>query len=104
MPFYEDYTTSDEERHRRPEEHRRAPGRHADGGGLPARSSSNQTPWIHLDIAGTAYLDNESAWQAKGPTGTPVRAFVALVEAPGLRQDDQAGTHPNGARGTEVSV
>lgn len=38
------------------------------------------TPWVHLDIAGTAYLDNESAWQAKGPTGTPVRAFIALVE------------------------
>ena len=37
-------------------------------------------PWIHLDIAGTAYLDNESAFLAKGPTGTPVRAFVALVE------------------------
>lgn len=39
-----------------------------------------ETPWIHLDIAGTAYLDGESAWQAKGPTGTPVRAFVSLVE------------------------
>jgi leucyl aminopeptidase len=37
-------------------------------------------PWIHLDIAGTAYLDGESSFQAKGPTGTPVRAFVALVE------------------------
>ena len=40
----------------------------------------DETPWIHLDIAGTAYLDNESAWQAKGPTGTPVRALVSLVE------------------------
>ncbi len=40
----------------------------------------SETPWIHLDIAGTAYLDGESAWQAKGPTGTPVRAFVSLVE------------------------
>jgi leucyl aminopeptidase len=40
----------------------------------------DDTPWLHLDIAGTAYLDNESAWQAKGPTGTPVRAFVSLVE------------------------
>lgn len=40
----------------------------------------DKTPWIHLDIAGTAYLDGESAWQAKGPTGTPVRAFVSLVE------------------------
>ena len=38
-------------------------------------------PWIHLDIAGTAYLDSESSFQAKGPTGTPVRAFVAIVEA-----------------------
>jgi leucyl aminopeptidase len=40
----------------------------------------NDTPWIHVDIAGTAYLDGESAWQAKGPTGTPVRAFVSLIE------------------------
>lgn len=40
-----------------------------------------ETPWVHLDVAGTAYLENESAWQAKGPTGTPVRAFVSLAEA-----------------------
>lgn len=39
------------------------------------------TPWIHVDIAGTAYLDAESAWQAKGPTGIPVRTFVTLTEA-----------------------
>ena len=38
-------------------------------------------PWIHLDIAGTAYLDSESSFAAKGPTGTPIRAFVAIVEA-----------------------
>ncbi len=39
-----------------------------------------ETPWIHLDVAGTAYLDSESAFLAKGPTGTPVRALVSLVE------------------------
>jgi leucyl aminopeptidase len=44
------------------------------------KAFAGETPWVHLDIAGTAYLDGESAWQAKGPTGTPVRAFVALVE------------------------
>ena len=44
------------------------------------RTFVGDTPWLHLDVAGTAYLDNESAWQAKGPTGTPVRALVALVE------------------------
>jgi leucyl aminopeptidase len=37
-------------------------------------------PWIHLDIAGTAYTDAETAFLAKGPTGYPVRAFVALAE------------------------
>jgi leucyl aminopeptidase len=44
------------------------------------KSFVDKTPWIHLDIAGTAYLDNESAWQAKGPTGTPIRAIVSFVE------------------------
>ena len=38
------------------------------------------TPWIHLDIAGTAYLDGASSFAAKGPTGVPVRAFLALAE------------------------
>jgi leucyl aminopeptidase len=38
-------------------------------------------PWIHLDIAGTAYTDKEQPYQAKGPTGLPVRALVAYVEA-----------------------
>lgn len=37
-------------------------------------------PWIHLDIAGTAYTDAETSFLAKGPTGYPVRALVAYVE------------------------
>jgi leucyl aminopeptidase len=40
----------------------------------------DQTPWVHLDIAGTAYLDRASAWSAKGPTGAPVRAMLALAD------------------------
>jgi leucyl aminopeptidase len=40
-------------------------------------------PWIHLDIAGTAYTDAETPYLAKGPTGYPVRAFVALAEDAG---------------------
>ena len=39
----------------------------------------NSTPWVHLDIAGTAWLDEAKPWMAKGPTGTPVRSFVKLV-------------------------
>ncbi|MBV8370276.1 MAG: leucyl aminopeptidase [Candidatus Eremiobacteraeota bacterium] len=58
-------------------------------GGRPAGAETAGTflkhfvddkPWIHLDVAGTAYLDGESSFMAKGPTGTPVRAFVNIVE------------------------
>jgi leucyl aminopeptidase len=37
-------------------------------------------PWIHLDIAGTAYVDDPGPHMAKGPTGVPVRALVTLAE------------------------
>ncbi|MGH7737987.1 MAG: leucyl aminopeptidase [Candidatus Tyrphobacter sp.] len=55
-----------------------------DGGTLTAaaflKAFAGDTPWVHLDIAGTAYLDRGSAWLAKGPTGVPVRAFLSLAE------------------------
>jgi leucyl aminopeptidase len=57
-------------------------------------------PWIHLDIAGTAYTDSETPYLAKGPTGYPVRAFVALAE-------DAAKPHghaTNGAAKTAAAV
>ena len=37
------------------------------------------TPWVHLDIAGTAWLDDAKPHMAKGPTGVPVRTFVRLA-------------------------
>jgi leucyl aminopeptidase len=37
------------------------------------------TPWVHLDIAGTAWLDDAKPFQAKGPSGVPVRTLVRLV-------------------------
>jgi len=36
----------------------------------------DDTPWIHLDIAGTAWLDDAKPWAAKGPTGVAVRTLV----------------------------
>ncbi|WP_321475280.1 leucyl aminopeptidase [uncultured Paludibaculum sp.] len=36
-------------------------------------------PWVHLDIAGVAWLDDGKPFLAKGPTGTPVRTFVRLA-------------------------
>ncbi|HEX5413273.1 MAG TPA: leucyl aminopeptidase [Terriglobia bacterium] len=37
------------------------------------------TPWVHLDIAGTAWSNDEKPWLAKGPTGVPVRTLVYLL-------------------------
>ena len=36
-------------------------------------------PWVHLDIAGTAWLDEPKPHLAKGPSGVPVRTFVNLA-------------------------
>jgi leucyl aminopeptidase len=36
-------------------------------------------PWVHLDIAGVAWLDEAKPFLAKGPTGLPVRTFIRLA-------------------------
>ncbi|MFC1949006.1 leucyl aminopeptidase [Chloroflexota bacterium] len=37
------------------------------------------TPWVHLDIAGTNWSDKERNFTVKGATGVPVRTLVNLV-------------------------
>jgi leucyl aminopeptidase len=37
------------------------------------------TPWVHLDIAGTYISDKERACLVKGATGVPVRTLVNFV-------------------------
>jgi leucyl aminopeptidase len=39
------------------------------------------TPWIHLDIAGTAWVDEQKPWQSKGPSGTAVRTITEWVRS-----------------------
>jgi leucyl aminopeptidase len=36
-------------------------------------------PWIHLDIAGVAWMEENKPWIAKGPSGIAVRSLVELV-------------------------
>ena len=43
------------------------------------REFAGDTPWIHLDIAGTAWNDDAKPWLAKGPTGIALRTIVQLV-------------------------
>jgi leucyl aminopeptidase len=53
------------------------------GGAITAaiflKEFAGETPWVHLDIAGTAYLDDSKPFLAKGPTGVPVRTLVRLA-------------------------
>jgi leucyl aminopeptidase len=39
------------------------------------------TPWIHLDIAGTAWIDDQKAWQSKGPSGVAIRSLVEWISS-----------------------
>ena len=48
------------------------------------------TPWIHLDIAGTAWMEDNKAWIAKGPSGIAVRTIVEFARD--LASGDGAGT------------
>jgi leucyl aminopeptidase len=41
---------------------------------------AEDTPWLHLDIAGTAWMDDPKPWIAKGPSGIAVRSLVELVK------------------------
>ncbi len=40
---------------------------------------AGDTPWVHLDIAGTRWSNEEKPYLAKGPTGAPVRTLVHLL-------------------------
>jgi leucyl aminopeptidase len=37
------------------------------------------TPWIHLDIAGLAWVEDPKPWIAKGPSGVAVRSILEWV-------------------------
>jgi leucyl aminopeptidase len=37
---------------------------------------AEDTPWIHLDIAATCWVDEGRPWLAKGPTGVAIRSII----------------------------
>jgi leucyl aminopeptidase len=55
------------------------------GGAITAaiflKEFAGDLPFVHLDIAGTAYQDESKPYQAKGPSGVPVRTLVELATA-----------------------
>jgi leucyl aminopeptidase len=42
---------------------------------------AEDTPWIHLDIAGTAWTEDAKPWIAKGPSGIALRSLVEFVKS-----------------------
>jgi len=58
---------------------------------------AEETPWIHLDIAGTAWMDDNKAWIAKGPSGIAVRSLVEFVR--GFEGDGQPTSGDSGSKG-----
>ncbi len=53
------------------------------GGAITAamflKEFAEDTPWLHLDIAGTAWTEEQKPWIAKGPSGIAVRSLVEFA-------------------------
>ncbi|MGA9769531.1 MAG: leucyl aminopeptidase [Blastocatellia bacterium] len=43
------------------------------------REFAEDTPWVHLDIAGTAWENERKPYMAKGPTGVAIRTLINYV-------------------------
>jgi leucyl aminopeptidase len=54
-----------------------------------------ETPWIHLDIAGVAWIEEGKPWIPKGPSGTAVRTLVEFAR-------ELAGEDGTGSTGGKV--
>jgi leucyl aminopeptidase len=53
------------------------------GGAITAamflKEFAEDTPWLHLDIAGTAWMEDNKPWIAKGPSGIAVRSLIQFA-------------------------
>ncbi len=80
MPMYEEYK---EQNKSEVADIKNAGGRY--GGAITAAQFlsefSEETPWVHLDIAGTSHSDKEKGYLVKGATGVGVRTLVHLAIA-----------------------
>jgi len=78
MPMYEEYK---EQNKSEVADIKNVGGRY--GGAITAAQFlaefAGDTPWVHLDIAGTSMREKERNYLVKGATGVPVRTLVNLV-------------------------
>jgi len=80
MPMYEEYK---EQNKSEVADIKNTGGRY--GGAITAAQFlsefAEETPWVHLDIAGTSHSDKEKGYLVKGATGVGVRTIVHLAIA-----------------------
>ncbi|HUG48665.1 MAG TPA: leucyl aminopeptidase [Candidatus Limnocylindria bacterium] len=62
------------------------PGSASKGAAFIEAGLSPEVEWAHLDIAGSAWLEEERPFSPKGPQGTPVRTLVSLAESLAAKQ------------------
>ncbi len=57
------------------------------GGAITAamflKEFAEDTPWMHLDIAGTAWMEENKPWIAKGPSGIGLRSLIEFARGLG---------------------
>jgi leucyl aminopeptidase len=57
------------------------------GGAITAamflKEFAEDTPWMHLDIAGTAWMEENKPWIAKGPSGIGLRSLIEFARSLG---------------------
>jgi len=41
---------------------------------------ADQIPWVHLDIAGTAWVEKDKPYMPKGASGIGVRLILGLIK------------------------
>ena len=63
---------------------------------------AQDTPWIHLDIAGTAWMEENKAWIAKGPSGIAVRSLVEFGQDFADNPNGAPGSSSGGGRGLQA--
>jgi len=50
-------------------------------GAMFLKEFAGETPWVHLDIAGTAWNEEKKPWIAYGPSGVAVRSIIEWVRS-----------------------
>ena len=78
MPVFDDYRIGAQERDRRLHERRRARAVRLPRA-LFLKEFTGDLPWVHMDIAGTAWAEEAKPYQPKGATGVGVRTLVELA-------------------------